>query len=187
MTTLDFTPTLLTADSSAPIAVVEPDGLRLRLRDPGSVGGFVDGGWWPRTLDLGVELAPLLTEIWSVGYDVRRVTYNLTAWNHAPRRIAAAGRLVRIGGYHTQDEDVVSLVDSSGWKRIDLVVVPPDTDPVVAERALALAGLDGDRHRAAEILRPADQTASAGLSRTRSLDDLPPSGWETDGGRVLAS
>jgi hypothetical protein len=58
---------------------------------------------------------------------------------------------------------LITLLDTSGWKRIDLVVVAPQTDPVTAERVLALAGLDGDLNRAGQILD------------------------ETQGGRVLAS
>jgi len=35
--------------------------------------------------------------------------------------------------------------------------VPPGTDPTIARRALAMAGTDGDRHRAAEILELAQR------------------------------
>jgi hypothetical protein len=131
-----------------------------------------------------VEVPPLLTAMWSAGYDVFRIVYNLTAWDPAPRRLTVSGRWVKLAGYRLQDKASISLVDSGGWKRIVLAVVPPQTDPVVARRALALAGFDGDPHRAAEILAQA-RTPAAAVNRSGCVDLLPWADWETDGGRVL--
>jgi hypothetical protein len=63
------------------------------------------------------------------------------------------------------------------------VVIPPQTDPVIAKRALALAGL----HRPGEILEQASRGAAAMISRTGCVDLLPAAEWETDGGRTVAS
>lgn len=114
----------------------------LRLRGPGVADGFVDGGWWPRSLDLGAELAGVLVELFAAGYDVARVLYRLQAWDPAPRELTVLGRVITLEGWPTQEAASIGLV----------VVVPPDTDPVIAEAALCLAGLDGDLHPAAEIL-----------------------------------
>jgi hypothetical protein len=161
--------TSITSALSAPPE--SANGLRVHLRSPDDIGGFVDGGWWPRSLDLAVELPPLLTAMWAAGYDVFRVMYNLTAWDPAPGRLTVSGRRVKLGGYRLQDKASISLVGDGGWKRVDLVVVPPETDPVVAERALTLAGLDADPHRAAEILDPAgNPVAPIGLSGCTELD-----------------
>jgi len=187
MTLLDNLATFPAINPPEPAAINTSDGLRLRLRGPGVVGGFVDGGWWPRTRDLSIELPPLLVAMYSAGYDVRRVMYNITAWDRAPRRMTVGGRLVKLGGFHTQNAAAISLVDPSGRQRIDLVVVPPGTDPVIAERALALAGRDGDPRRPAQILERANLPVPARLSRAGCLDDFPCSGWETDGGRVSAA
>jgi Family of unknown function (DUF5994) len=184
MTALETSPAVSLPDQ--PQTACEPSGgSRLHLRSPADVGRFVDGGWWPRSLDLSVELPPLLTAMWSAGYDVFRIVYNLTAWDPAPRRLTVSGRRVTLAGYRLQDKASISLVDSGGWKRIVLVVVPTQTDPVVARRALALAGLDGDPHRAAEILAQAS-TPAAAVNRSGCVDLLPWADWETDGGRVLA-
>ena len=64
----------------------------------GPVTGFVDGGWWPRSDDLAAELPELLAQMSTAGYQVRRVAYNLDAWDPAPRRLTVAGRVVRLGG-----------------------------------------------------------------------------------------
>jgi Family of unknown function (DUF5994) len=80
MTTLETLPSLSAVGQLQPTTSAA-DGLRLRLRGSGDGDGYVDGGWWPRSLDLGVELPPLLAEVWSGGYDVFRVSYDLTAWH----------------------------------------------------------------------------------------------------------
>jgi hypothetical protein len=170
MTAPDIIPSAAAMDP-APVDV--SDGLRLRLRDSGAVGGSVDGGWWPRTLDLRVELPPLLAEMYSADYDIHRVTYNVTGWDRAPHTVNVAGHLVKLAGYHAQNVATISLMDTSGCDGIDLVVVPPGTDAVVAGRALAVAGRDGDLHQAAEILQRANRPTTTRLSRTGCLDDLP--------------
>jgi hypothetical protein len=184
MTALETSVTVALLDTPQ-TAPEPPDGPRLHLRSSANAGGFVDGGWWPRSLDLSEELPPLLTAMWSAGHDVFRIVYNLTAWDAAPRRLTVSGRRVKLGGFRLQDKASISLVDSGGRTRIDLVVVPPQTDPLVAGRALALAGLDGDPHRAAEILAAAS-TPAASINRSGCIDVLPWADWETDGGRVLA-
>jgi len=63
MTLLDNLATFPAINPPEPAAINTSDGLRLRLRGPGVVGGFVDGGWWPRTRDLSIELPPLLVEM----------------------------------------------------------------------------------------------------------------------------
>ena len=188
MTTLETLPVPVPADLLETTTPNLAARLRLRPCDLDAAEGFVDGGWWPRSLDLRIELPPLLAEVWSAGYDVFRVSYNLTAWHPAPpRTLTVSGRLVKLGGYRTQHPASISLVDSSGWKRLDLMVIPPQTDPVFAERALALAGLAGDLHRPGDILEQASRRPAATISRTGCVDLLPPAEPDIDGGRILAS
>ena len=166
--------TLNTVTRSSPglsAPTLSPDGVRLRLRaNLGS--GFVDGGWWPQSRDLSTELPPLLIAIWSAGHQVYRVTYDLASWDRPPRRMTVTGHPVKIDGYRS-DTATLSLVDLSGWKRIDLVVIPPSTDAQVAHRALALAGLDGDLHRAQEILHRAASKRPTRISRDGCLEPPP--------------
>lgn len=131
----------------------ETADLRIELRRPGGVDTFVDGGWWPRSLDLTAELPSLVAAVEAAGYrEVHRVSYALTAWNGPPLRTAVRGRVIKLGGFRSQDPAEVALVDSSGWRRVTIAVIPPDADPAAARRALALAGTNGDRHDAREIL-----------------------------------
>lgn len=161
-------------------------GLRLRRRDPSAADGFVDGGWWPRSLDLSVELPPLVAELGRAGHDVAQVTYNPAAWNPAERGLAGPGRPVTLKGSTLQAAASVSLVDVSGSKFTELVVIPPQTDPRVAQRVLALARLGGDLCRAVGILERANREPATAPVRGVPLDASPAAVWETDGGRVLA-
>jgi hypothetical protein len=157
-------------------------GLRLRRREPSAADGFVDGGWWPRSLDLSVELPALLSELGAAGHDVARVAYNPSAWNPAPHALAGAGRPVVLEARADQDTAALSLADISGAKRTELVVIPPHTAPQVARRVLALARLGGDLHRAVGILERASAAVKAGTP------DIAPPGPEAEAvGRTFTS
>lgn len=130
---------------------------RIALRQPVSGAGFIDAAWWPRSRDLSTELSPLLDVLWTTGREITRITYNLAAWDAAPRRLRIEGRTVRLGGFATSDPLTVRLSDAWGRERLDLLVIAPGTDPAVAKRALLLAGEADSPYRAAEILdRAAD-------------------------------
>lgn len=159
--------------------------LRVELRRPGAVGTFVDGGWWPHSRDLLEVLPPLLAAVEAAGYpEVRRVSYAFTAWDgQPPHKAAMLNRVVKLGGFVSQDPTELTLVDSSGWKRVTIAVVPPDTDPNTACRALAMAGANGDPHDARQILEIAARVPPAHLGDAGCVDLLAASGWETEGGR----
>jgi len=116
--------------------------------------GFFDGGWWPRSWNLAAELPGLLAALCATGYHAHRVTYNLTARDPPPHTLAVPGQVVKLDGYRGQDPAVIGFLDIASSHRVDLLVIPPDIDPGVAERALVLAGGEGDMHRAREILQP---------------------------------
>jgi Family of unknown function (DUF5994) len=151
---LPDSPVVAGPEVPAAVAVPAPADGRLALRQPDGAGTrFVDGGWWPRSLDLTAELPALISAAEAAGYgSVRRVTYHLGGWEAAPRRAAMLGRMIKLSGYRTQVPAAISLVDGSGWDHIDIVVIPPDTDSEIAGRALKMAGDDSDQHRAAAIL-----------------------------------
>jgi hypothetical protein len=150
------------------------------------MGTFVDGGWWPHSLDLLVELPALLAAVEAAGYgEIRRITYALTAWNGRPApKAAMLDRLVKLGGFRYQDPAEVSLVDSGGWKRVTLMVVPPSATTALAQHALAIAGTDGDRHHAREILDLAARSTPTHSIGSGCVDELATSSWDSEGGRV---
>lgn len=125
---------------------------RVRFRQPVSTAGFIDAAWWPRSLDLAAELPPLLEVLWTAARDFSRVTYSIDGWDPAPHRLSIDGRSVRLGGFAGGGPLTIRLVDAWRNDRIDILVIAPDTDPVVAQRALELVSDAGSSGRPAEIL-----------------------------------
>jgi hypothetical protein len=178
------------APSRAPAPVVSDHAREpsIALRQLADAGSFVDGGWWPRSLDLIAELPALLIAVEAAGYgEVRRVSYALTAWDdRPPRKSPMLNRVVKLGGFRSQDPAEINLVDSSGWKRITLLVVPPSTDPGVARRALTMAARNGDPHGAREILDLAHHSiAPVRAIGSACVDELAAACWDSEGGRVV--
>lgn len=153
---------------------------RLAVRVEPAKGSFVDGGWWPRSYDLRVELPPLLAALWARGGHFEHVSYNLSFWMPAPRRLEVEERRIRLGGFHHHDPHLLSLVDIWGKERLDLVIIAPETDPVVALRALRLAADPKQRLRASEVLAAAEHGA---VPLERSMDDQAILAWVNEGGR----
>ena len=114
--------------------------VRVSLRaDAGSGGSPFDGGWFPRSNDLSVELPELIAELDRRGVRIERFTYALDGWLPVPRKLVLQDRIVRTGGFRSMDPQVVCLTWDEGTKRADLLVVPPDTDVLTGARALRLA------------------------------------------------
>jgi hypothetical protein len=150
------------------IAPVDADrSARISFRQPVSPSGAIDAAWWPRSADLSRELPELLDVLWTAGREIVHVTYHITAWQPAPRRMTVEGRSVRLGGFDTSDPLTVRLTDSAGRERIDVLVVPPETDPVVADRALRLAGVAESALTASEILLRAATPTATGTGNVR--------------------
>jgi hypothetical protein len=150
----------MTSDSTTR-SVSSIDGhprLRLRLKPQGPVTGFVDGGWWPRSRDLPAELPALLAVLAVRMGPVEGVSYNLDAWEPAPRRITLDGRLVRLAGYRSQNPATVDVLSAA--HRVTLLVVAPDAAPASAHGALMAAGHRGNTERVDALLHAEPATAS---------------------------
>jgi uncharacterized protein DUF5994 len=144
----------VTAPVTAPPSVAEL-GARVSFRQPVSSSGAIDAAWWPRSADLIAEVPALLEVLWTAGREVRHVTYNLDAWDPAPRRARIEGHMIRLGGFATSDPLTVTLTDLWGRERIDVLVVPPATDPAVAQQVLRLASVADSAYTAGELLAKA--------------------------------
>ena len=143
-----------------PVAVLPGDAARIRFRQPVSTAGYVDAAWWPRSLDLAAELPALLDVMWTAGREISRVTYSIAGWAPAPRRLRVEGRMVRLGGFGASDPLTIRLVDAWGSERIDILVIPPATDPEIAQRALRYASEAGNPDRAGTTMARATENAS---------------------------
>lgn len=150
MTTAQLLPPADTEPRDDPPASAE--AARVSFRQPVSRSGFIDAAWWPRSRDLTSELPPLLEVLWTAAREINRITYNVAAWDQAPRRIRIDGRIVRLGGFSTSDPLTIRLSDAWGAERIDVLVIAPNTDASLAQRALLLASNADSPYRADEIL-----------------------------------
>ena len=130
------------------VASLPDDAARIRFRQPVSPTGYVDAAWWPRSLDLTAELPGLLDVMWTAGREINRVTYSMANWDPAPRRLRVEGRMIRLGGFTGSDPLTIRLVDAWGNERLDILVIPPTTDPTIAQRALLYASEAGNPDRA---------------------------------------
>ncbi|HEU5475476.1 MAG TPA: DUF5994 family protein [Actinophytocola sp.] len=157
---------------------------RVCLKPDGPPTGYVDGAWWPGSRALPTELVPLLAMLTARLGRVERVTYNLTIWEPAPRRLALDGRVVRLGGFRSQPADTVTVIGRGGQQRLTLLVIPPGTDPATAERVLARASQPGNAETIETLLAPTRVAGTgAGIGGSNGSSSAVQR-WESDGGRL---
>jgi hypothetical protein len=132
-----------------------PTTCRISFRQPVSRTGSIDAAWWPRSNDLAAELPALLEVFWTAGREMTRVSYHLESWTPAPRKLRIAGRLIRAGGYHYGSPHQMTVTDDWRKDSADLLVIPFDTDPAIAERELATAAEAGNLLTAQQMIERA--------------------------------
>jgi uncharacterized protein DUF5994 len=108
--------------------------VRLTLQPEGSNSGRVDGAWWPRSLDLTIELPSLLTALTDRLGSAVELTYQPNSWNATVRHLVAEGHVARLAGVASQPVDVITLIGADR-KRLCLLVIPPDATRESAHRA----------------------------------------------------
>ena len=126
--------------AQAPGGPPEDPAIRLEVTDPPASRTTLDGAWWPRTRDLSHELPDLVEELHRRGIRVTRVGYHPAAWKPAARRLEADGRTIRLGWFRSQDPALLNLSGDLDRRRLDLLVIPPDSTAEDAQQAFAAAG-----------------------------------------------
>jgi hypothetical protein len=124
---------------------------RLQLKPESTAAtGFVDGGWWPRSRDLGAELPDLLAALKARIGPVERVSYHLGDWDDTERAITAGGNVVRLSGFRSQTAGTIDVLASR--LRMTLLVVPADAASESAHDVLANAGRRDNADDVASLL-----------------------------------
>ncbi|TDD13392.1 DUF5994 family protein [Nonomuraea diastatica] len=163
-----------------------PEKVRLSLDPDLARRGAVDGAWWPASYDAGAELPALIAAIdQRLERRVLRVGLHIDTWDNIPRRIAAPGRHVKVGWFRTIDPHLVTLI-IPGIEHLNLLVVPPDTTPAAADKALDLATQCRGRTRPGDILTAADPghpATSAPADLDTAANALGLAGWDNEGGQ----
>lgn len=95
----------------------------------------VDGAWWPKSLDLRLELPDLLAVfgLWIGG--VHRVIYDSSAWLPAPSRLIRHREMVSLHPYRMVFNDTIYLMGPHSRDAV-LFVLPPSS----AEEAQRVLG-----------------------------------------------
>lgn len=141
--------------SNSPIIVPEvavPGRAPLRLRmaeHPGS--GHLDGGWWPHSRDLAVELADLADHFPPRSGRIVRALISPPDWDPAPRRIAVARGYVTVGSFPRDDTHVI-LLTTSDRTVLCMLVVPPGFTRDQGDEALLASATAGNAHSATDLL-----------------------------------
>lgn len=118
----------------------------------------VDGGWWPRTRDLDVELADLIDSLPGGLGTMCGAHYSRPDWNTRPRTVATFRSRIQTG-YFPRDDTHLLLLSTSTGTTIRLLVVPPEHPS--GQRALDRAAHPANRLTATQLLftsvEPEDQ------------------------------
>jgi hypothetical protein len=112
--------------------------------------GFVQGGWWPLTDQLYIELRLLLAALSSRSETIERVLYDENSWASASLRMEFRGHSVILEPSTSSPNTLT--VSGKKFGTLALLVVPPDTDPAAAHAAVMAAADPDDASTAGELL-----------------------------------
>ena len=144
--------------------------LRLRMAEH-PARNRLDGGWWPQSRDLAVELADLVDHFpVQLGRIVRAVV-SPPDWDPAPRRVPVTGGHVKVGSFPRDDTHLIHL-KTSDRAVLHVLVVPPGFTRYQGEEALLAAASSGNAHAATDLLEEV----------TNYPDTDPRDHWRDEGG-----
>jgi len=142
---------------------------RLRLKPEHGSAGVVQGGWWPLTNQLYIELRHLLSALSSGSGTIERVIYDENSWASASLRMEFRGHSVILEPSTTSPNTLT--ISGKKFGTLALLVVPPDTDPVAAHAAVMAAADPDDVSTAEELLaigmRAAQEASHASMTGPR--------------------
>jgi hypothetical protein len=144
--------------------------LRLRMaRHPGR--SHLDGGWWPQSRELAVEIADLVDHFPAELGRIVRVLASPPDWEPFPRRLPVTGGYVKVGSFPRDDTHLIYL-KTSDRTMLRVLVVPPGFTRDQGAEALLAAATTGNAHSAKDLL---DEV-------TNYPDIDPVDHWSDDGG-----
>ena len=156
--------------SNGPILTPTRVPLRLRMvHHPGR--DHLDGGWWPQSRDLAVELADLVEHFPPELGRIVRAVYSPPDWDSAPRRISTSSGYVKVESFPRDDTHVVHL-KTSDRDVLRVLVIPAALSADQGEEAMLAAATSGNAESAASLL----------ATVTEFPDVDPWDHWSDDGG-----
>jgi hypothetical protein len=162
-----------TSNDSVPASeIARPSRRPLRLRMAEHPGrDHLDGGWWPQSRDLAVELADLVDHFPAQFGRIGRALFSPPDWDPAPRRIPVTGRYVKVGSFPHDDNHLIYL-KTSDRTVLRVLVVPSGFSQAQGDEALLAAATPGNAHSATDLLHEV----------TDNPDVDPLDHWSDDGG-----
>lgn len=141
--------------SNSPVPALEGlahdrEPVRLRLSQHAGKD-LLDGGWWPRSRDLTVELVDLVDQFPPHLGRITRALVSPPDWGPRPRSVQVARGMVKVGSFPSDDTHVVRLT-TSNRTLLCLLVVPPELTDYQGEEALLAAATAGNAHSATDLL-----------------------------------
>ena len=111
--------------------------LRLRLSDPDQPQ-LLDGGWWPQSRNLTVEMADLVDHYPTERARIVKARFSPHDWEDAPKRVPTARGYIDTGGF-PRDDTHVMILTTSDRRKLCLLVIPPNLTQSQGEAALEAA------------------------------------------------
>lgn len=146
---------MTTSNDPVPAAVATQARVPLRLSMVARPGKDVlDGGWWPQSRELAVELADLVDHFPPRHGRIVRALFSPPDWDPAPRQVRVAAGLVKVGSFPRDDTHVMHL-KTSDRTVLHVLVVPPHLTGRQGAEALLAAASPGNRHSAGDLLEEA--------------------------------
>ena len=124
--------------------------LRLRMAEQPSKH-HLDGGWWPQTRDLAVELADLVDHFPERSGRIVRALVSPPDWDSTPRIVPVNGRYVKVGAFPRDDAHLI-LLKTSDRRTLYVLVVPPAYTADDGDEALRASAETGNARTAIEVL-----------------------------------
>ena len=176
------TTTMMTTTAEPMPASVQaaPSAPRLCLASTRFRHTLLDGAWWPRSSDPDSEFPGLILALNASVGRVTNLMLGAAGWDRRPRRLAVAGRRVRLGWFASQPTGLLTAICGNG-DRVDLLVVPPDTGAASAAAAMAVAADPANTIHTPDIL------AAMTGHRAPHADTAPETIWESEGGHLHPS
>jgi hypothetical protein len=111
---------------------------RLQLKPEPPASAHLDGVWWPRSMQLAMELPGLVARLSDRLGQITMVGYHLDAWPETPPEVEIAGRTVQLQGF-TSNEPASVIVFGRDGHYLTLLVVPSDVSDEIAREELDAA------------------------------------------------
>jgi hypothetical protein len=130
----------------------------------------LDGGWWPQSRDLAVEIADLAEHFPpSVGRIVRALV-SPPDWDTAVRQVPASGSYLKVGSFPRDDTHLIHL-KTSDKASLRFLVVPPSMTDDEGEAAMQAAATWVTAASAGEALEAVTHHHDADTAAEKWVDD----------------